>query len=170
MKSVKDRKGCLMAYPTNNVTKTLNAYNNKIVNEKDLFVENDDFGREKDPHVTILYGFINDLQKNELDNFFKKIHPFKIKIDGIGTFDNEKFCVLKYNIQSDVLNELNATFKKYPHVTDYPDYKPHMTIAYIKKSEEERYKSIKYPIKAEILIDKIIYSGINYQKIQIDLK
>jgi hypothetical protein len=54
-------------------------------------------------------------------------------------FENEKYDVLKFEVVGDNLHETNADLKKFPHTTSFPDYNPHLTIAYLKKGEGSKY-------------------------------
>jgi len=48
---------------------------------------------------------------------------------------------------------------EYPHTTDYPDYHPHMTIAYVKKGMGKKYaEDLK---DFSITPDKFVYSKID---------
>mgnify|MGYP003352094323 CR=1 FL=1 len=42
----------------------------------------------------------------------------------------------------DKLNALNKQLCKFPYTNDYPDYKPHITIAYVKKGLGKKYLDI----------------------------
>jgi hypothetical protein len=57
---------------------------------------------------------------------------------------------------------------KLPHTTDYPDYKPHITLAYVLPGKSEKYLQNNYNYTFEN-IKNIIYSKSNGEKIQIKL-
>ncbi len=55
-------------------------------------------------------------------------------------------------------------FTKLPHTTDYPDYHPHTTIAYVKPGEGKKYVGkIDKPIMVKP--NKIVYSKADGSKI-----
>ena len=131
--------GCLMAFfdIPNWETKVLGK-----ISEQDLYDE-PGFGLEHEPHVTVLYGFhqdstdIDELKKT-VDEYVEK--PIKIEIKKVSVFENEKFDVLKFDIESPELRELNKICaEKFEHTNSYKDYHPHMTIAYLKKGVAAKY-------------------------------
>lgn len=90
-------------------------------------------GRENDPHVTVLYG-LNDNDFRKVEDKIKKIKQFDIKLGTISKFDNkEEYDVIKIDIISDSLKKLNKKIKEIPHYSNYNEYKPHCTLAYVKK-------------------------------------
>jgi len=108
-------------------------------------------GIEDECHVTILYGFHqeNDVDyiKQVIDEFTKK--SIQIELTDISCFSNEEYDVIKYDVSSDILHQMNAALKYYcPFTSNFPEYHPHMTIAYVKKGEGEKYcKTFDEPIK-----------------------
>ena len=51
----------------------------------------------------------------------------------VSLFENTEYDVLKFEVESEDLQELNKICKTLPYTSDYPDYHPHCTISYIKK-------------------------------------
>lgn len=101
-----------------------------------------DFGKEFEPHVTILYGFTLPIDKelNIIKRLLNKVKvPIEIKINSISSFNTKEYDVLKFDVISPQLNHLNSIFKQLPHVSTYQQYHPHLTISYLKIG-----KSIKY--------------------------
>ena len=136
----------------------------KYVDEKDLYTE-DNKGYSDNPHVTILYGFHDEeVDHNELEKDIKeKITAPIINFKNISVFENEKFDVVKFDLKHDSLNEMNEYFKKFPHTDTFPEYKPHVTIAYVKSGLGKKY--IKTLDKAiEVQPHKVVYSKPNDEK------
>lgn len=93
---------------------------------------------ETEPHVTVLYG----LTKHEAAPVAKVIKdhgPITITLGKLSVFENDQYDVLKVDVESPELRALNAKLSKLPHESSFPDYKPHMTIAYLKKGEGKKY-------------------------------
>lgn len=111
-----------------------------MVDSDDLYTE-DGYGFELEPHCTILYGFHDD--DFSLDECLKNLVPvseIQISCDNISLFKNENYDVLKYDIESEQLNELNERFTdKFKYTNDFPDYHAHCTIAYLKPGTGEKY-------------------------------
>lgn len=67
-----------------------------------------------------------------------------------------------------LLHEINKELKKLPHTNDYPDYQPHMTIAFVKPDSADKYLSNDYR-KKFTNIDKVVYSMTNGEKVRYSL-
>jgi 2'-5' RNA ligase len=132
-----------------------------IDNEDDLYFEenNDGFGRENEPHVTILYGIHADVPDEDVEKLIKEIKEPKIELKKVSTFKNEKFDVLKFDVESEDLQKLNKKFKTLPHTSTYPDYHPHVTIAYMNKGVSDQYiKALNDNEPIKVKIKSIVYS------------
>jgi len=113
-----------------------------IIKSDDLYIKDNGYGIETEPHVTILYGFNNDVKANEAFELFKKntsLKPISIKISGISTFENDEFDVVKFDVHSEELTRLNKLMKTLPYTSEFDEYHPHITIAYVKKGEGKKY-------------------------------
>ncbi len=116
-------------------------------------------GIEEDPHITVLYG----LHTQQLKCLTDKINfkPVKFKIKNISLFENEKYDVLKLGIESKDLTELNAEVSKnFQFTSNYPDYKPHCTIAYLVPGAGHNYTKIKNELVGkEFTSNRFIFSN-----------
>jgi len=133
--------------------------------------ESERYGLETEPHITILYGIHKDVKDEDVLDLFSDINTkeFDLKLSGIDCFKNKDYDVLKINIKSDKLNELNTIAKSLPHTDTYPDYKPHLTIAYLKKGYGDTFSNKDFETTL-VNLDKIVYSKTNGEKISIPLK
>ena len=172
MASEENRKleyGCVMA---NLKIPYWNSFVNRI-EERDLYHkrEDDSFGREKDPHVTILFGLHEHIPDSYIAKVCTRIKPIPIQLRSISTFsDNEDFDVLKFDVKSSYLRFLNEAFKKFPYTSSYPSYNPHLTIAYLKKEKAEKYFWLFNEIPTqEFLSEEIVYSKTSGEKLRFDL-
>lgn len=163
----KNEYGCLMNYldiPTWE-TKILSK-----IDRADLYDdETKQFGLEYEAHTTILFGFhdgvnVDDVIK-EVGEYVKK--PIKIEIKNLSCFENEKYDVLKFDVESPELRELNKIIKeKFEHTSTFPDYKPHITVAYLKKNGSAKKYEKKFKDGAIILEGgDFVYSKENGDKI-----
>lgn len=141
----------------------------KEINDDDLYIdENDDsYGIEDNPHATIAYG-IHNIKDDKILDDLKAIEPIKLEIKNVSLFEKDKFDVLKFDLKSDVLTELNTYFlDKYPNTNEF-DYKPHCTIAYLKPGKGKKYiKSIS--LDQEFSCYKVVYSKIDGSKLEFKL-
>lgn len=137
-KEFKREYGCLMA---NFNTTGWSDYIKGLIDEADVYDE-EGYGLELEPHITVLYG-LHDEEFNFED--LKKILPpieklfaFKKNIS-IFTNDNMEYDVVKFEIESSILVELNEKIRnQFPYTSTF-DYNPHMTIAYVKKGTGKKY-------------------------------
>lgn len=131
------------------------------IRPEDLYDAEPGFGIEEEPHVTALYGFHDEVTPEDVKNTVKKVFnkPIKVKITGIGVFEskNKPYDVVKFDVDSPVLQRANKLLKKLPHTNTFKDYHPHMTIAYVKKGTGAKYvKLFQKPIV--VTGDKLIFS------------
>jgi len=142
------------------------------INHQDLYLPEDPtHGRESDPHATILYGLHPEVTDEDVRNVIKNqnLSHIILDIDGIDTFQNKDYDVVKMNVKSDVLNHLNKEMSKLLHTTDYPDYKPHVTLGYVKPGQGKKYHRPDFKHSFNKL-KKIVYSKTNGEKVEIPLK
>lgn len=126
--------GCLMLYLDVPIWSKLIS----IIKSEDLHEK----GLEKEPHVTILYGFHNEVNSNDVFKLYKEnfsLKPIKIKITGISVFNNNEFDVVKFDVNSKELHDINRLMRNLPNTQTFPDYHPHITIAYVKKGTGSKY-------------------------------
>jgi 2'-5' RNA ligase len=100
----------------------------------------DSFGVERESHCTILYGFdpaecnATQVQNKMIENSF---HPIRFSLGEIGIFSNEKYAVLKVEVQGKDLHHIHGFLKSaFKNCDSYPVYNPHATLCYIKKEHE----------------------------------
>jgi len=111
------------------------------IDDEDVYDnEKGEFGKEDEPHITILYGLHGEVSfekmKQITDNHDGLVD---FNVTGIDCFENEDYDVLKLNIKSEDLNKLNSEACKHPYTNDYDEYHPHMTVAYLKKGKDKKY-------------------------------
>ena len=107
---------------------------------------------EKVPHVTLLYGLLRtglEMQKHvdavlELVEGvdFPEYFPREVTIEKVDFFesklpDEDYYCLIAH-VDPAPLKEVNDRLRMLPHINTYPDYEPHLTLAYIKKDETLR--------------------------------
>ena len=153
-------KQCAMAAvtPFNGLMDFIKSIPDSVVYEPG----NPDYGREMHPHVTILYG-IEDVSeeraKQILTGLNKKIN---IQLGKISMFNNPQFDVLKIEVKSQDLMQLNKLLtKSVKYTNDHPDYIPHLTLAYLKKGQAAQYVGDDRFEGMNLQLDTIAYSDGN---------
>lgn len=132
----------------------------EMVDEKDIYFGEDGegFGREMHPHATILYGIHADVPDADVEKKISQINDPEIQLKDVSSFNNEKFDVLKFDINSKDLVALNKSFKELPHTSEYPDYHAHATICYLKPGLAKKYIPKFSDVDLKVDTEKIVYS------------
>ena len=107
------------------------------VPENDLYIDPNDmsFGRTEEPHVTLQYG-IHSNRPDEVRKLLTGVEQFDIELGKVSLFTwHDKFDVLKIEAISNELHRLNKLLSRLQYTQLFPNYKPHVTIAYTKKNQ-----------------------------------
>jgi 2'-5' RNA ligase len=142
------------------------------IDPEDIFEQEengDPKGIQNNPHLTLLYGLHDDVKPEQVQSVFDNFDgDINIEVNGIDIFENEKFDVVKFNVNSQgSLQYLFDELSKFPNSNQFPDYKPHITIGYVKKGMGKKYikPDYKYQVKN---VNHITYSMANGEKIYFD--
>lgn len=154
--------GCVMGYFEND-------FNNPKIKESDIYDnEENEFGLEVEPHVTVLYGLDDKkTDEEELVKLFTMLDGPVCSTTQISLFENPDFDVVKWDIEQPELVILNRMLTSmYPYKTDHPDYHAHVTIAFCLPGEGKKYtKKFKGAKKQKIAY--WVYSQADGRKIKI---
>lgn len=151
--------GCVMVY-LNADKKAWDALQDQIEDD-DIYIGEDGegFGREMDPHVTVLFGIHADVPDENVEKLITEVKEPVIEMQKISAFKNDVFEVLKFDVKSNDLVKLNKKFKTLPHTNTFPEYHPHATICYLKKGKSDKYvKKFTDITPIEVEVDKMVYS------------
>jgi len=102
----------------------------------------DSYGIEENPHLTLLYGIHSDVDDKQVEDVINKFKGQNLSLDilGIDSFTNKDFDVVKFKVNpTSELKALNQELSKLPNSNQYPDYKPHITISYVKPGTAQKY-------------------------------
>ncbi len=111
-----------------------------IINPADL----QDPGIEYEPHCTLLYGLHDGVTLDQVTNIVNQFKFADLKAYNPSLFENPEFDVFKYDVGYPTrggafLHKCNSMLKTLPNTQTYPDYHPHMTIAYLKPGKGKQY-------------------------------
>ena len=164
----KNEYGCLMAIVPSTHTSNIIKFGKTVIPQSILYTKPDDdsYGYDDNPHVTLKYGYAPDLNKQDLATILRGVKPFNVILRGLTQFNNNDFDVVKFDVESSVLRELRAKADGFPNQDKFPDYKPHMTLAYVKPKS---FGHIKENLNISVPIKHFEYSGANGKKILIHL-
>ena len=163
--------GCAMLYFNfPEIDKIQNA-----INPTHLYIEdtNGGYGFEDEPHTTFLYGLHNNVSVDDVKGILSQFIYGECKAFNPSLFENEKFDVLKFDVNGPNLHETNTELSKLPHTTSYPEYHPHLTIAYLKPGMGKQYIETLNKNKANefrLVPQYAIYSEPNGTKTKINIR
>ena len=136
----------------------------------DIYDEEEGRGLEDEFHITVLYG----LHENDADEIKSKLDlaPMSFELDGLSLFENEKFDVLKCGVKSADFKKANKQVSdEFEFTSDYPDYKPHLTVAYLQPGSGKKYLDIESSaFDKEHVCDKMMFSTKDSEKTHWTLK
>ena len=148
--------GCVMVdYNFENWSELLNS-----IEQDDIYkVEGKNYGLQPRPHLTLLYGVHKEVEDEDIQKCFEGMteDDFKVQIEGVSLFENPEFDVVKLGVtKTDKLQEVYDRLSQLPNSNQFPEYKPHITIGYVKRGLGQKYLNpdYKYQIKN---ISKIVY-------------
>jgi 2'-5' RNA ligase/GNAT superfamily N-acetyltransferase len=127
---------CLMAPAPPEIKSAIMRWGQMFIDDSEVYrdpKDPDGFGREDDVHVTVKFGLHEFEPSAELLRIIQETQPFEIEIGPATLFENEDFDVVKFDVDSDALRELNRRVSELENSDSYPDYHPHMTVAYVVK-------------------------------------
>lgn len=166
-KSKKLEYGCLML--------DVNVPNWKNITDKikkeDIY-NKEGYGIEHEPHITLHYGFHDNVTADDVFDLLKSkttLKPITIELNGISIFEGEEFDVVKFDVTNDDLIRYNEYVKELPYTSDFPVYHPHMTIGYVKPGEGKKYVT-KFTNSIKLTGNELIFSDKDENKEIIDLK
>jgi len=117
----------------------------------DLYTEEDDrtYGYEDEAHTTLLYGVGPDVEVRDIENITNNYIFEDCKLHNVSLFTtNPKYDVLKFDVEGEPLHQIHQELKSIPYESDFPNFHPHLTIAYIQKGLGQKYADVvkkKYP-------------------------
>jgi 2'-5' RNA ligase len=135
---------CIMINLPEDLADQIIAWGKQQIPEESLFVDKDGGkGREDEIHVTVKYGLFDAMPSPELRELFRNTSPFEISLMPISLFRQDDHDVVKMDVTSAQLHTLNREVCSVaPYHDDFPEYHPHITIAYAKKGTCDRLEGV----------------------------
>jgi 2'-5' RNA ligase len=162
--------GCLMAMLPDEVATRIRGFA-ALIPDEDIFEDGSgEHGRETQPHITVKYGLHTDDGALVASKMSEQVVAHAT-LGSITAFENEKFTVLKLDIDSRCLHRLNAFVSENFEVTDkYPEYHPHATIAYLRKGADWKKYACDLFKGTEVTFDTLLFSCANDVETVVALK
>jgi len=98
----------------------------------------------------------------------KKIH-LEATLKKISKFSSPTHDVIKIAVDSPSFTSLNKKLKTLDFSSDFPNYKPHCTIAYVKKGKCDDLIGNNQFLNVKIKFDSILFSDPSGRKTKIDI-
>jgi 2'-5' RNA ligase len=160
--------GCIMIeFPVTNWNEIISS-----IDESDLYEEEgEEYGIQKNPHLTLLYGLESNVSKEQVEDILNGVmqgsKPIEIELENINLFENEDYDVVKFNVKkTELLQKLFDSLSTLPNQNTFKDYQPHITIAYVKKGLGKKYIR---NYKHKFISNNICYSKSNGEKIYFEI-
>jgi capsid protein/2'-5' RNA ligase len=157
-------KGCVMANLSDEQADPIFDFL-KTIDSADLAED----GIESEPHITILYGLASDSQ-GPVVVACREFGPLKAILGKVEAFENPEYDVLKITVTSPDFEKLNSALKALPYESDFPDYQPHLTLAYLKPGMAKEYVGSTVFAGTELIFDSVVFSDSQKNKRTIKLK
>lgn len=123
--------------------------------------DDDTMGREDKPHITVLYG-IDTKKVTDVEKAVGKQPPITVELGKVSFFENSEkgYDVLKVDVKSEELDKLNKKLRKLLKASGntFDVYKPHITIAYLKKGKAKKYQGDERFIGTKIIFSELDFS------------
>lgn len=138
-------------------------------------------GRENEPHITVLYGLKDEATADKVRELLADEGPIKARIKTTSVFPAEDSSsqrggarqsdVVKLDVESADLDRINKKLRELPNANEFPDYKPHVTLAYVKPGEGQKYAGRGVPgvTGQTITFDSLSFKGKDGETVTIPL-
>jgi 2'-5' RNA ligase len=126
-------------------------------------------GREDEPHITVLYGIVDQAPQQVIDLLQGK-PAARATLGKITLFEKDEYDVVKISVESEDLAEFQEIlWDGVEHESDYPEYKPHITIGYVKSGYGSAHSGSTDFEGTEITFDAVVFSASDGEKTNIPL-
>jgi hypothetical protein len=120
---------------------------------------------ETTPHVTLLYGLISSgpAMRKHVDVVLDGWELRSVQITAVTSFEgNPDYTPLVAEVSTDGLDEANARLRLLPHIDTFPEYRPHVTLAYLKPGADV--SGYVDTLNRRLALMQVKCTGINYGK------
>lgn len=115
--------------------------NNELYFGTDEEKKDNQYGFEKESHVTLAPCLDSDVDINKLKELLLPLKEYKCILNNISIFENDNYDVLKADVKCPNMHKTyNKIKENFELHSAYKKYHPHMTIAYMQKGMADKYK------------------------------
>lgn len=163
--------GCIML---NVNTVPLSEAVQQVISGDDLYYANSPKAKYVDgdvtnlAHVTLLYGLMRTgpEMKKHVDRVLEYKYPSTVTIEDVDFFESnnpefEYYAIIAHVKRTDEILNAHARLTFLPHIMTFPEYRPHVTLAYIRKDETLRDDYI-LALNGRLAGRELLAAGLNY--------
>lgn len=156
--------GCAMVHLPQDLGDFLLNWGKLNIPDESLHVDEDNGkGREDEMHVTVKFGLLADRLPDSVKEIAKNTEPFRVFLGNISFFRNGEYDVVKIDVESPALRELNRQVSDaVPNEDKHPNYNPHVTLAYVKPGSCDKLEGVD-PFQdgeaREFIAQEMVYKG-----------
>lgn len=129
-------------------------------------------GRDGSPHITLQNGIMCD-DAAELERLFGSLQSMEVELGPVSVFRNDEkdYDVVHIQVVGEQLHKANMAVSEVLEVNNpHPDYKPHITLAYVNKGAGKRFDGLKDFVGQKVKLGKIVIDGPNIEPKALDLQ
>lgn len=145
--------------------------NNELYFGTDEEKKDNQYGFEKESHVTLAPCLDSDVDINKLKELLLPLKEYKCILNNISIFENDNYDVLKADVKCPNMHKTyNKIKENFELHSAYKEYHPHMTIAYMQKGMADKYKKKMLDKIEELTPTSFDFSYTNYKGIDVNEK
>lgn len=154
------------------MAKEIIAWGKKGIPDSDLVQdEKGSMGREDEIHVTVLYGVEDDVPE-AVAKVIKGLPSFEVRLGLVTLFrKKDEYDVVKIDAEAPELHAFNKAIREgVPCKVTFPEYVPHVTIAYVKKGAGDKFLGSDEFRGKTFKADHVVFKNKNKESTEIPLK
>ena len=145
--------------------------NNELYFGTDEEKKDNQYGFEKESHVTLAPCLDSDVDINKLKELLLPLKEYKCILNNISIFENDNYDVLKADVKCPNMHKTyNKIKENFELHSAYKEYHPHMTIAYMQKGMADKYKKKMFDKIEELTPTSFDFSYTNDKGIDVNEK
>ena len=133
---------CVMAMLDGDASAVVREFARNLIDASDLSGD----GFEDEPHITLRYG----LHTESASDVAPVLHPwvrFSARVLGVSLFSTDEYDVVKLDVtgHDGDLHDVHELLGELEHTDTYGEFKPHITLAYVKPGMGAKYADARFP-------------------------
>lgn len=130
--------------------------------------DEDGYGRETQPHVTVVYG-LHDDSPQPLYAKTEGFEPITLTLGKTAVFEGEDYDVVYVEADAPALRQLRQRLLQLPNTQTHPTYQPHITLAYVLRGRGALYAGRTNLMGKQVVVPALTFSPAEGEDTAIDL-